>query len=251
MQLAHCAPQIKIEKKSKETTFVEKHNNLLDWLNFFDDYTATSTTEAPVLETSPLEFIFGPTPNSEGTRSGQTLGNPLPTFIQSSSDSKESRGEQTSKNPMPTFIESTSSGDSKGPNEGQTFLNPMPTFIVSKPTDDSRRDGQSPPGNPTPTFIGSKPATDSRRDDRNPSDSPTRGPNGENRFRQGGQSPHRPMQHNRNQYSRYNPMMSYRAPLYQPSQYRQYRRNSLPFWPMMQFKPTIGFLTNFVKNKVL
>ena len=87
--------------------------NLLDWLNFFDDYTATSTTEAPVFEASPLEFIFGPTPNSEGTRSGQTLGNPLPTFIQSSSDSKESRGEQTSKNPMPTFIESTSSGDSK------------------------------------------------------------------------------------------------------------------------------------------
>ena len=66
-----------------------------------------------VLQTGPLDLIFGPTPNSEGTRSGQTLGNPLPTFIESSSGPKESKGEQTSKNPMPTFVESPSSDDSQ------------------------------------------------------------------------------------------------------------------------------------------
>ena len=45
---AHSAPQIKIaEKESKGQSFVETHNNLLEWLNFFDDYSATSTTPAP------------------------------------------------------------------------------------------------------------------------------------------------------------------------------------------------------------
>ena len=48
MRIANGAPQIKIQTEDpKEPTFVEKHNKLLEWLNFFDDFSATSTTEAP------------------------------------------------------------------------------------------------------------------------------------------------------------------------------------------------------------
>ena len=48
MRIANGAPQLKIQADDpKEPTFVEKHNKLLEWLNFFDDFSATSTTEAP------------------------------------------------------------------------------------------------------------------------------------------------------------------------------------------------------------
>ena len=49
MRIANGAPQLKIQTDDppKEPTFVEKHNKLLEWLNFFDDFSATSTTEAP------------------------------------------------------------------------------------------------------------------------------------------------------------------------------------------------------------
>jgi len=182
---AHSAPQIKIaEKESKGQSFVETHNNLLEWLNFFDDYSATSTTPAPQkvtekadpIETDPQPSLTG------GTRDGQTLKIQVPTFSASASqgDSHGSKSKTTIKKPRPVDSQGsrngqtlTSQGDSQGSKRKPTPQKPKPNDSqgskrvphTSRPG--GTRDGQT-AGIPIPKFSESTSQSDSHLSKRKP-----------------------------------------------------------------------------------
>ena len=120
--------------------------------------------EAVEIESQPSRFGFSS--ESEGSRSGQTLGGvPLSEFIESKPPAQD-QGSQGSKsgpiqNPLPTFVESKAVEDSKGPTKsGQIHGNPTPSFAESKPIQDSEdsKSGQ----NPTPSFAGPKQIKDTQ-----------------------------------------------------------------------------------------
>ena len=120
--------------------------------------------EAVEIESQPSRFGFSS--ESEGSRSGQTLGGiPLSEFIESKppAQDQDSQGSKSGpiQNPLPTFVESKPVQDSKGPTKsGQSHGNPTPSFAESKPIQDSEdsKSGQ----NPTPTFAGPKQIQDSQ-----------------------------------------------------------------------------------------
>ena len=125
--------------------------------------------EVAVIETVEIESQpsrFGFSSESEGSRSGQTLGGiTLSEFIESKppAQDQDSKGSKSGpiQNPLPTFVESKPVQDSKGPTKsGQSHGNPTPSFAESKPIQDSEdsKSGQ----NPTPSFSGPKQIQDSQ-----------------------------------------------------------------------------------------
>jgi len=114
-----CAPKApKTMEESKGQSFVETHNNLLEWLNFFDDYAATSTTPAPpknVPEKEIVESIGTVSQPSKpgGTREGQTIKIQVPTLNVPTSQS-DSQGQRK------PLVKKTKPVDSQGSRNPQT-----------------------------------------------------------------------------------------------------------------------------------
>ena len=120
--------------------------------------------EAVEIESQPSRFGFSS--ESEGSRSGQTLGGvPLSEFVESKppAQDQDSQGSKSGpiQKPLQKFVESKAVEDSKGPTKsGQIHGNPTPSFAESKPIQDSEdsKSGQ----NPTPSFSGPKQIQDSQ-----------------------------------------------------------------------------------------
>lgn len=104
----------------QEDSFAKKHNNLLKWLNFFNDYDTpaeTTTTEAPPF---PEIQAAKPVQGNPG-RQGQSLSFGVPGGRQ-----------PTNGHPVPMMF-----------NPVPTMPNPVPTMTINRNPSPSERDGGS------------------------------------------------------------------------------------------------------------